>query len=290
MLAGGDAGRGGGAHGGHDFVPGAGQGFAQGRVVLQGFGVDHHQVDDFAGDLAGVEHLGHAWGGFDLGQQRVPGGDGGDIVGGEGGDQVGVGGVHHFEVFLTQVGAVQAAGQQVVGYRQFHQVDVLALEVGEGFLLTLEHDAVVAVGEVTDDQRGAVDAAGGGDGQGVHVGHGAAVELASGVLVDRLDVVVELGDFDVDGVLLRPFVDDAFSLGVFPWHPAGVDGPADVEVGLRGGVGRNAQGGGQAAGDQRGEQELAHGETSSSMKYGQEQRGTASLGEVRYLPGFYPAV
>jgi len=26
------------------------------------------------------------------------------------------------------------------------------------------------------------------------------------------------------------------------------------------------------------------------MKYGQEQRGTASLGEVRYLPGFYPAV
>ena len=36
----------------HRLVPGADQRLAEGRVVLQRLGVDHHQVDDLAGDLA----------------------------------------------------------------------------------------------------------------------------------------------------------------------------------------------------------------------------------------------
>ena len=58
-----------------------------------------------------------------------------------------------------------------------------------------------------------IDAAGGRNGQRVHVGHGAAVELAGGVLVDRFDVVVELHHINLDAVLLRPFVEN------FLWRP-----------------------------------------------------------------------
>ncbi len=103
-----------------------------------------------------------------------------------------------------------------------------------------------------DDQRGAVDAASGRNGQRIHVGHGAAVELAGGVLVDRFDVVIELHDIDLDAVFLRPLVDDALAAGVFPGHPAGVDGPADAEVVFLGGVGRDAHEGGEGSGEQGG--------------------------------------
>ena len=66
----------------------------------------------------------------------------------------------------------------------------------------LDHHAIIAVGKVADHQRGAVHTTGGGNGQGVHVGHGAAVELAGGVLVDGLDIVIELHHVDLDAVLL----------------------------------------------------------------------------------------
>ncbi|MNR16954.1 hypothetical protein D3C85_1335880 [compost metagenome] len=124
-----------------------------------------------------------------------------------------------------------------MGDRELHQVDVHALEVGDFLAFALEHDAVVTVGEIADDQRGAVDAAGGRNGQRVHVGHGAAVELAGGVLVDRFDIVIELHHVDLDAVLLRPFVDDALAAGVLPRHPAGVNGPAHAEVVFLGSLG-----------------------------------------------------
>ena len=190
--------------------------------------------------------------GLDVRKHRVPGGDGVDLIGVEGGRDVGVGGVDHFQVFLGEVHRIQCPGQQVVGNRQLDQIDVHALEVGDFLAVALEHDAVVAVGEVADDQRGAVDATGRRNGQRVHVGHGAAVELAGGVLVDGFDVVVELHHIDLDAVLLRPFVDDALAAGVFPGHPAGVDGPADAEVVFLGGLGRDAHEGCERSGEQGG--------------------------------------
>src|SRR5690606_4458109 len=117
------------------------------------------------------------------------------VVGGEGGDDVGVGGVHQLDVTLAQTGGFQRTGQEVVGDGQLHQVDLHALDVGQGLALALDQQAVVAVGVVAGDQHRGVHTAGRGDGQGVHVGHGAAVELADGVLgvlVDGLDIVVEL--------------------------------------------------------------------------------------------------
>ena len=89
---------------------------------------------------------------------------------------------------------------------------------------------VVAVGEVADDQRGGVDAAAGGNRERVHVGHGAAVEAAGGVLVDELDVVVDLDDLDVDAVFVGPFLHDAAVGEIAPRHPADIDRPADLEV------------------------------------------------------------
>nr|BFE90747.1 hypothetical protein GCM10020185_12830 [Pseudomonas brassicacearum subsp. brassicacearum] len=221
----------------HYFKPGAGQRFAQGWVVLEGLGVDHHHVHDFAGNLAGIEYFAHAWLGLDVREHRVPGGDGLDLVGVEGGRDISVGGVDDFQVFLGEAYRIQGTGQQVMGHRQFHQIDVHALEVGDFLAFALEDDAVVAVGEVADDQRGAVHATGGGNGQGVHVGHGAAVELTGGVLVDGFDVIVELHDIDLDAVFFCPFIDDALATGVFPGHPAGVNGPADAEVVFLGGGG-----------------------------------------------------
>ena len=70
------------------------------------------------------------------------------------------------------------------------------------------------------------------DRQRVHVGHGAAVIFAGGVLVDRLDVVVDLHDLDVDAVFVGPFLHDAGFLDVAPGHPADIDRPADLEIGL----------------------------------------------------------
>src|SRR5450830_1246176 len=241
MLQGFAAGGAFGVHQRDHFKPGAGEGFAQGRVVLEGLGVDHHHVHDFAGYFAGVEHLGDAGFGVDRGEHRVPGRHRLHLIGVEGGGDVGVGSVDHFQVFFAEVGRLQRTGQQVVGHREFHQVDVHALEIGYGLAAAFEHHAVVAVGEVADDQRGAVDATGGGDGQGVHVGHGAAVELAGGVLVDGFDVVIELHHVDGDAVLLGPLVEDALAAGVLPWHPAGIDRPAHAEVVFGGGLGLDAQ-------------------------------------------------
>ena len=125
--------------------------------------------------------------------------------------------------------ARETARQQVVRHRQLDEVDLAALDVRERRAV-LEHDAVIAVGEVADDEPRRADATRGGDSEGVHVRHRATVEGAGRVLVDRLDVVVDLYDLDVDAVLVRPLVDDALPGAVVPRHPADVDRPADAEA------------------------------------------------------------
>ena len=76
-------------------------------------------------------------------------------------------------------------------------------------------------------------AAGGGDGECVHVGHRHAVQLAGGVLVHRFDIVVHLDDVDLEPVFVGPFLHDPGLLGIGPRHPARVDRPADAELGAR---------------------------------------------------------
>ncbi|MNE67186.1 hypothetical protein D3C80_1627790 [compost metagenome] len=49
-------------------------------------------------------------------------------------------------------------------------------------------------------------------------------------MVDRLDVVIELYQFDLDAVIACPFVDDPVFAGVAPRHPAGIDRPRDLEL------------------------------------------------------------
>ena len=103
--------------------------------------------------------------------------------------------------------------------------------------LVLEDHRVIAVREVADDDGGGIDAAGSGDREAVHVGERHRVKGAGGVLVHQLDVVVELGDLDLDAVLVGPFLDDAVVGGIAPRHPADIDRPGDLEVGLRCGRG-----------------------------------------------------
>ena len=263
------------AHGCHDFVPGAGQGLAQFRVCAEGIGVDHQQVDDLARNLRRVEHHGAAGLLADFAQQRVPGRDRGDIVGAVDRDHVGVRGVDHLHIGFAQAYRVQCAGQQVVGHAQLDQIDVLALDGGQ-FAVALEDDAVVAVGEVADDQCSAVDAAGGRNGQCIHVGHGAGVELAHGVLVDGLDVIVDLHHINVDVVLVGPFLDDAAFGAVGPGHPAGVDRPADLEAVLGLGCGRQQQGAEQQGGESFHREPLSQCHVEHSWQWCQSSPGLLS--------------
>ena len=178
--------------------------------------------------------------GRDLGEERVPGHHVLDVLGaGEHRDDVGVGGVDDGHVLLGQARLLERAGQQVVGDAELDQVDALPVQLGHR-LGRLADDAVIAVGEVADDQRRAVDAAHRRDGQRVHVGHHAAVEAAGGVLVDRFDVVVDLHDLDLDAVLVGPFLDDALVRGPAPRHPPDIDRPGDLEAVL--GLGRTGDG------------------------------------------------
>lgn len=120
--------------------------------------------------------------------------------------------------------------------RQLDQVDLAGLDIGNR-LRAFQHDTVVAVREVADDERGGVDAARGGNGEGVHVGHDAAVEGPRRVLVDRLDIVVDLRDLDLYAVLIGPLLHEAAFSRIPPGHPAGIDRPGDLEVFLFGGGG-----------------------------------------------------
>ncbi len=177
--------------------------------AVERLGVDHHQVDDLAGDVGAVEELGRVGLLEDRGDKRVPGHHRLHVVGGEGRDHVRVRGVDDAaEIGLGQPDAVERARQQVMRHRQFDEVDGLAFEPGQIDVALSDH-RVVAVGIIADDQRGGVHAAARGDRQRVHVGGRNAVEGAGGVLVDRFDVVVDLHDLDVDAVLLGPFVHDA---------------------------------------------------------------------------------
>lgn len=76
-------------------------------------------------------------------------------VGAGGIAHVGAGPLTHFvlaDVPLGHVHRLQRPGQQVVGDGELHQVHTLAGDVGEP-VGVLEHHAVVAGGEVADDQR-----------------------------------------------------------------------------------------------------------------------------------------
>jgi len=125
-----------------------------------------------------------------------------------------------------------------VGDGQFHQVDLLAFQRLQP-AVALDHQAVIAVGEVADDQGGGIETAAGRYAERIHVGHHAAVIGAGCELVDRFDVIVDLLDLDRDAVLVRPFLDDALLGRIGPGHPAHIDGPGDAEVLLLGGEGRS---------------------------------------------------
>ena len=167
----------------------------------------------------------------DLAQQRIPGHGGGDIRGGVGGDNIGIRGVDDCDILLGEALGFQCPGQQVVGDAQLHQIDLLPLQIAQG-TASLENNTVVAIGEVADDQRRGVNATGRRYGQGIHIGHHAAIEATGRVLVDRLDIVIDLHHLDVDVILIRPLFDDAALGGIVPGHPAGVDGPGDLEFGF----------------------------------------------------------
>ncbi len=51
-------------------------------------------------------------------------------------------------------------------------------------------------------------------------------------MIDRLDVVVELNDIDLDAVFVGPLLDDAVIGSPAPRHPADIDRPGDLEFGL----------------------------------------------------------
>jgi len=51
----------------------------------------------------------------------------------------------------------------------------------------------------------------------------AAIELASGILVDGFDVIVDLHNIDGNVVLVGPFLDDTFAVTVVPGHPAHIN-------------------------------------------------------------------
>ena len=120
---------------------------------------------------------------------------------------------------------LQRPRQQIVRDRELDQADASTLEISQAGSV-LEDNAVVAVREVADDDGGSLDAGGGRDRQRVHVGHGTAIEGTGRVLVDRLDVVLDLDEFDRDAVLVRPFLHDAGLGRIGPWHPADIDRPA----------------------------------------------------------------
>jgi hypothetical protein len=60
--------------------------------------------------------------------------------------------------------------------------------------------------------------------------------LARGVLVDRFDVIVDLGELDLDAVFVGPFLQDAAAIGVVPRHPPHVDAPGHIEGRALGGL------------------------------------------------------
>jgi hypothetical protein len=114
-------------------------------------------------------------------------------------------------------------------HRELHQRDLLALDVGELLALSLEEDGVVAARIVAENDDGRVNATRRGNGQGIHIGVSDGVELASRVLVDRLDVVVDLREFDLNLVLVGPLLQDSRLLRIEPRHIPGVDRPRELE-------------------------------------------------------------
>ncbi|MPL91562.1 hypothetical protein SDC9_37637 [bioreactor metagenome] len=232
-----------GLHQRHGVIPDPRKGLAEIGVLRQHPGVRHHHVDDLARDLRAVEDdMGIGQLG-DFRHHRVPGDHRGHVRGLEGADHVRIGGVDDLDVLLGHAGAFEPAHQQVFRDREFDEVDALALDVGQAVLALQDH-RVIAVREVADHHRGGVDAARGRDREPVHVGQRHRVIGAGGVLVHRLDIVVELGDLDCQAVFVGPFLHDAMVGGIAPGHPAGIDRPGDLEVGLRGGEGgRDGEGG-----------------------------------------------
>ena len=114
--------------------------------------------------------------------------------------------------------------------RQLHQMHFLAFDVSQLEAFAFQHDFVAAVGIVAHDKHGGVDAAGAGNAERIHIGRDHTVELSGGVLVNRLDVIVELGQLDFDAVFVGPFLENPGLLGVQPGHKAGVNRPGEIEL------------------------------------------------------------
>ncbi len=91
--------------------------------------------------------------------------------------------------------ARRAAHQQIVGH-ELRQVDLHPFQDLSGVLPFITTPSF-AFRVATEDQRRGVTACGR-YGQRIHIGHGAAVKLPCGVLVDGFDIVVELHNIDFD--------------------------------------------------------------------------------------------
>ena len=171
---------------------------------------------------------------------------------------------------------------------QFHEVHRLARKRRQ-IALALEDHRIIAVGIVADDQRGRIDTPARRNGKRVHVGGGHAIELTGGVLVDRLDIVVDLHDLDIDAVFVGPFVHDAAVFKIAPRHPADIDRPRDPEISflLRDSTGRKAKSKGSCG------YKLVHFRSPSGFHNGltawraSSERGSNQRSS---LPGFCPAV
>ena len=167
--------------------------------------------------------------GKNLADDRVPGDDGRHLRRLVGRRHVGIGRIDDFHVLLSEFRAVESPREQIVRHGKFDKIDLLPLDIGElGFVL--EDHRVIAVREIAHDHCGRIDAASGGNRKRVHIGDGHRVEPASGILVDRFDVVVELLHVDGNAVFVGPLLHDARIGGVAPGHPTDIDRPSDLKA------------------------------------------------------------
>ena len=211
------------------FVPDSDQGLAEVRVGLERCSIDHQQVENLTRDICRTEHLKRTRLLLHSQQLRVPGYRSGHVGRGIGRGDIGIGRVDRTNVGHREIARFQCAGEQIMRYRKLDQIDLPPGDIGEPAGI-LEQHAIIAVRIIANDQRGGVLAARGGDRQGVHVRDSHPVELPSGVLVHRFDVVVDLNDIDFDAVFVRPLLHDPRLFGIGPGHPSGVDRPADGEL------------------------------------------------------------
>ena len=119
------------------FVPGTDQGFAELGGGGEGGGVHDHQIDDFPGNLAGIEDQLRVGRCHDAAQLGFPGDDCGGRGSGEGAHDIRIRRVDDLDVALAQSDAAERAHQQIVGHGELDQIDLLSFDVGKLLSLPL---------------------------------------------------------------------------------------------------------------------------------------------------------